>query len=142
MFATADIEDANFATNFDPTAQSANYITTSGGGPAGLVLDEANGRLYVLTRFQNQVEVIDTGSGSVLETHALHNPEPPSVIDGRRFLYDANISSGNGEASCSSCHIFGDLDGLAWNLGDPDGSVSQNTNPVGPDRRRRRASTP
>jgi DNA-binding beta-propeller fold protein YncE len=132
VFDTADIEDADFATHFDPTVASASYIDTSGGGPAGLVLDETHGRLYVLTRFQNQVEVIDTVSGSVLETHALHNPEPPSVIAGRPFLYDANISSGNGEASCSSCHIFGDLDGLAWNLGDPDASVSQNTNPVGP----------
>src|SRR4029434_7431890 len=37
---TAAIEDANFETNFDPTTASANYITTTGDGPAGLVLDE------------------------------------------------------------------------------------------------------
>src|SRR5690606_38505357 len=42
---------------------------------------------------------------------------------GRRFLYDARLSS-NGEASCSSCHVFGDLDSLAWDLGDPDGDVT------------------
>jgi len=126
VFDTADIEDSDFAMNFDPTVESANYIST-GGGPAGLVLDESNDRLYVLTRFLNQVEVINATTGAEVETISLHNPEPVSVIDGRPFLYDANLTSGNGEPTCSSCHIFGDLDGLAWNLGDPDGAMGQNT---------------
>ncbi len=128
VFATADIEDPNFETNFDPTLQSANYIST-GGGPSGLALDETNGRLYVLTRFDNSVRSHDTGSGATLQSISLHNPEPQSVIDGRPFLYDAVATSGNGEASCSSCHIFGDLDNLAWDLGDPDGSTTSNTQP-------------
>ena len=34
----------------------------------------------------------------------------------------------NGEASCSSCHIFGDIDSLAWDLGNPDDVVT--TNPM------------
>ncbi len=128
VFNTADIEDPSFETNFDPTAQSANYIST-GDGPSGLVLDEANNRLYVLTRFQNQVEVVDLSSNNTVETHALNNPEPQSVVDGRPFLYNADITSGNGEASCSSCHIFADFDSLSWNLGDPDGGVSTNNQP-------------
>jgi DNA-binding beta-propeller fold protein YncE len=130
VFDTADIEDPSFATNFDPTVESANYIST-GGGPSGLVLDESNGRLYVLTRFANQLEVIDTATKATLETHPLHNPEPPEVVDGRPFLYDAVATSGNGEASCSSCHIFADFDSLAWNLGDPDGLESINNQPSG-----------
>ena len=128
VFSTADIEDPAFETNFDPTAESASYIDT-GGGPAGLALDETNDRLYVLTRFANQVEVIDLADGSTLATHPLHNPEPASLVDGRPFLYDAVATSGNGEASCSSCHIFGDMDDLAWNLGDPDAATSSNTQP-------------
>src|SRR5262249_33488191 len=32
---------------FDPRTASANYIPVSGGGPSGLALDEARGRLYV-----------------------------------------------------------------------------------------------
>src|SRR5690606_20403376 len=32
----------------------------------------------------------------------------------------------NGEASCSSCHVFGDLDQLAWDLGNPDDPVTSN----------------
>src|SRR6185503_11075585 len=27
----------------------------------------------------------------------------------------------HGDQSCASCHVFGDLDGLAWDLGDPNG---------------------
>jgi len=129
VFTRAELEDPNFDPNFDPEIQSADYLDTSGGGPAGLALDETHDRLYVLTRFNNAVEVIDLGSGLTSASHALHNPEPDEIVEGRPFLYDAQISSGNGEASCSSCHIFGDMDDLAWNLGDPDGVVTSNTQP-------------
>lgn len=128
VFDVVDIEDAAFEDNFDPTVQSANYISTSG-GPSGLVLDEFNNRLYVLTRFANKVEVIDLATKAVVATHKLHNPEPAKVVAGRPFLYDANATSGNGEASCSSCHVFGDMDQLAWNLGNPDEAVSVNPIP-------------
>ena len=115
VFATAALEDDSFVPD------AADHIEVSGGGPAGLLLDEARGRLYVLTRFDNAVSVIDTSSG--VETHhvPLFNPEPASVVEGRRFLYDARLTSGNGTTACASCHVFGDFDGLAWDLGDPDG---------------------
>jgi hypothetical protein len=131
VFTKAELEDAAFETNFDPDGPngSADYLTTTGGGPAGLVLDETHNRLYVATRFNNSVEVIDLGSGTTSAVLPLHSPEPQTVVDGRPFLYDAVVSSGNGEASCSSCHIFGDNDSLAWNLGDPDGLISTNNQP-------------
>ena len=47
------------------------------------------------------------------------DPAPPAVRDGRRFLYDARDTSGHGDSACASCHIFGDFDSLAWDLGDP-----------------------
>jgi DNA-binding beta-propeller fold protein YncE len=128
VFNAADIESANFEATFNPATASANYISTSG-GPSGLALDEANNRLYVLTRFGNQVEVVNLGTKATVETHTLHNPEPQKVVEGRPFLYDANATSGNGETSCSSCHIFGDLDHLAWNLGNPDDGTSINNQP-------------
>jgi hypothetical protein len=145
VFTKAELEDPAFETNYDPMGVngSADYLTTTGGGPAGLVLDEANNRLYVMTRFNNAVEVIDLGTGTTSAVLPMHNPETQTVVDGRPFLYDAVATSGNGEASCSSCHIFGDNDNLAWNLGDPDGLTSINnqpqpdpileaTNPTGP----------
>ncbi|MEZ7981366.1 MAG: hypothetical protein QMC74_16920 [Myxococcota bacterium] len=129
VFSRTEIEDPAFEANFDPTAQSADYLTTIGGGPTGMALDETNNRLYVMTRFNNSIEVIDLTTEASWAIHPLHNPEPASLVDGRSFLYDAVATSGNGEASCASCHIFGDFDALAWNLGDPDGAVSTNNQP-------------
>jgi YVTN family beta-propeller protein len=125
VFSTASIEN----NTFNPTTASADYITTTGGGPAGLVLDEVNDRLYVLTRFDNTVHVIDPATKATLASIPLFNPEPASVVIGRPFLYDAQITSANGEASCASCHIFGDNDNLAWNLGNPDDGTSTNNQP-------------
>jgi hypothetical protein len=59
----------------------------------------------------------------------MHNPEPPSVVAGRRFLYDASFSSSHGDSSCASCHVFGDWDSLAWDLGNPDAKVTGNPGP-------------
>jgi DNA-binding beta-propeller fold protein YncE len=129
VFTQTELEDPVFEANFVPTSESADYLSTTGGGPSGVALDEVNNRIFVTTRFNNSVEVIELGSGTTSAIHALHNPEPASVIDGRPFLYDAVATSGNGETSCSSCHIFGDFDSLAWNLGDPDGGLGINNQP-------------
>jgi DNA-binding beta-propeller fold protein YncE len=115
---------------FDPETDSDNYIPVSGGGPSGLVLDAGHDRLYVLTRFDNGLSVVNLGSGAEVAHLSLHNPEPATVVNGRRFLYDADHTSSNGEASCSSCHIFGDMDDLAWDLGNPDDVVKHNPIPI------------
>jgi DNA-binding beta-propeller fold protein YncE len=122
VFDTATLEN----NTFNPTLASVNYITVTGGGPGGLALDQPRNRLYVLTRFDNSVSVVNLGTGSETAHVALHNPEPPEVVNGRRFLYDAVESSANGEASCASCHTFGDNDQIAWDLGNPDDVVTQN----------------
>jgi len=51
----------------------------------------------------------------------MHNPEPASIVKGRRFLYDASFTSSHGDSACASCHIFGDFDSLAWDLGNRTG---------------------
>jgi DNA-binding beta-propeller fold protein YncE len=124
-FAASALEDDTFVPN------AADHIAVSGGGPTGLALDEAHARLYVLTRFDNAVKVINTATQTETAQHPLHNPEPPVVRDGRPFLYDAQLTSSNGEASCSSCHVFGDFDSLGWDLGNPDDAVAPNNNPPG-----------
>jgi YVTN family beta-propeller protein len=128
VYTTNIMEDPNWEANFDPTSTSIFYINT-GGGPTGLAINEGDNLLYVMTRFANQVEVISRTSGQTIDIHPLHNPEPPHVIDGRPFLYDAQLTSGNGEASCSSCHIFADMDHLAWDLGNPDDHTTNNVQP-------------
>ncbi len=115
---------------FDPVSGSANYIPVSGGGVSGLVLDEARGHLYAMTRFDNAVKTIDLASHREVTASTMPNPEPVSILRGRPMLYDATGFSGNGEATCASCHIFGDMDDLAWDLGNPDNPVTQSPIPI------------
>lgn len=124
IFDTAKLEDNSFIPNAN------DHIVLSGGGPTGLALDEANGRLYVLTRFDNAISVVDLASRTEKAHIPLFNPEPESVIVGRPFLYDANLSSSNGENACASCHIFGDMDNLAWDLGNPFATAVNNPGPL------------
>ncbi|MCX8070841.1 MAG: hypothetical protein N3C12_00070 [Candidatus Binatia bacterium] len=124
VFNTSALENDTFVPN------NANYISVSGGGPAGLALHEGWQRLYVLTRFDNGIAIVDTSTKTEIDHVSLYNPEPPSVVNGRRFLYDAFYTSSNGEAACASCHIFADLDSLAWDLGNPDDETQTNPLPV------------
>jgi DNA-binding beta-propeller fold protein YncE len=126
VFDTAALEQDTF----DPVAASANYITVSGGGVSGLALDEARGLLYAMTRFDDAVKVIALSARQEVMKLPLPNPEPLPVVHGRPMLYDATRFSGNGEASCASCHIFGDKDDLAWDLGNPDNAVTQSPIPI------------
>lgn len=129
VFSTAALEANTFTPN------DANHIDISGGGPAGVVLDEAQQRLYVLARFDQTISVVDLSSSPGTETAVVslpHNPEPASVTDGRPILYDALLTSSNGEATCSSCHVFGRMDDISWDLGNPDGDVLPNNNVQGP----------
>jgi len=130
VFDTAVLDSDSAWNAFDPVTGSDAYIPLTAGGPSGLALDEARNRLYVLTRFDNAVAAVDLASHSEIAHVAMHNPEPPVVVQGRPFLYDAMLTSSNGEASCSSCHVFGDFDSLAWDLGNPDDVVTTNPIPI------------
>jgi YVTN family beta-propeller protein len=123
VYDTGELETDTF------TPDAADQIAVSGGGPTGVVLDEARSQLYVLTRFDNAVKVVSTATGAELDAASLHNPEPEEVVEGRPFLYDASFTSTHGDSACASCHIFGDMDDLAWDLGDPDGDVVNNPGP-------------
>ncbi len=96
-----------------------------GGGPSGLTLAEARSRLYVLNRFDNTISIVDTTTRSEVERIGVagpsrFDPSPDAIRKGRRFLYDATLS-GHGDSACATCHLFGNLDGLAWDLGNPQG---------------------
>jgi hypothetical protein len=99
------------------------------GGPVGLELDEDRDRLYVLARFTNELVVIDTRTRSVTDREKMFNPEPADIVQGRPFLYDARRTSSHGDSACASCHIFGDFDGLSWDLGAPNDRDFPNLGP-------------
>jgi DNA-binding beta-propeller fold protein YncE len=129
VYNTAQLENDTFVPN------TANQITVSGGGPSGLALDESANRLYVLTRFDNAIKIVNTQTKAEIGRASMFNPEPAHIVNGRRFLYDASLSSSHGDSACFSCHIYGDTDHLAWDLGDPDQpnapdpNVKQNPSP-------------
>lgn len=129
VYNTTQLENNSFVPN------AADQIPVSGGGPTGLALDERENRLYVLTRFDNSIKIINTLTKAEIGSARMHNPEPAHIVRGRRFLYDASLSSTHGDSACASCHMFGDADQLAWNLGDPDQAnapdpnAKQNTSP-------------
>jgi DNA-binding beta-propeller fold protein YncE len=105
----------------DTSPSAENQIQLSGGGPTGVVVDEQHRRAFVLTRFDNSISMIDLTKGTEIQKHEMFNPEPESVVIGRKYLYDANLTSQHGVTSCASCHIGGDKDELAWDLGNPGG---------------------
>lgn len=117
VYDTAALENDTFVPD------TADQISLTGGGPTGVVLDETNGHAYVMTRFDNSISVVDTMNRSEIGHVAMYNPEPASIVNGRPFLYDAALSSSHGDSACASCHIFGDFDSLAWDLGNPDASL-------------------
>ena len=93
-------------------------------GPRGLALNSLTQRLYALNRIANTLSIIDTSRDTVLGETPVgsHDPTPAFIREGRGFLYDAKLS-GNGSFSCASCHVDAEMDMLAWDLGDPAGSM-------------------
>jgi DNA-binding beta-propeller fold protein YncE len=122
VYDTAALENDTFVPSL------ADQITVSGGGPTGLALDEVEDRLYVLTRFDNSIKIIDTNTRTEVGAVSMYNPEPAHVVAGRRFLYDASFTSSHGDSACASCHIFGDMDHIGWDLGNPDDPTTPDPN--------------
>lgn len=111
--------------NYTPDA--SRYVDVPA-GPVGLAINASGSRLFVYSRIAHAVSVIDVPNRTILSTRSLFSPESTAVREGRRFLYDATLSSANGTVSCASCHVFGDLDHLAWDLGNPDDRMQNNPN--------------
>ncbi len=94
-----------------------------GQGPTGVVASADGTRVYVLNRFGASVSTVNTGSNTEVARTSFFDPTPTAVRDGRPFLYDTHLTSGLGQASCASCHVDGRADRIAWDLGNPQGSI-------------------
>jgi hypothetical protein len=104
-------------------------LAVTGEGPIGLAADSMRGRLYVYCRISNEVRVFDIEQGYALvggPKRLSYDPEPRAVKQGRGLLYDARSATGagNGNMACSTCHVFGHTDQLAWDLGNSEGALS------------------
>jgi YVTN family beta-propeller protein len=123
-FPTAQIDADTFVPN------AATHITLSGeGGPTDMVFDRSGARMFVYKRFDNAVAIVDVAARRETASVPLFNPEPNTVKVGRKFFYDARITSSNGEANCNVCHPGADKDDLPWDLGTPFFGLTPNPNP-------------
>ncbi len=94
-------------------------------GPRALAHHPSLDLLFVLNRLSTSIGVVDTKANKlVAEVDLGYDPTPKVIREGRGFLYDAKLS-GNGTMSCASCHVDGDHDHLAWDLGDPAGTTRE-----------------
>jgi YVTN family beta-propeller protein len=108
----------------DPKAIGPVVASATKRGPRGLAININTNTLYSFNRISNTISVINTTTQKVVAEIATgsSDPTPAAIRGGRGFLYDAKLS-GNGTASCASCHPDGEADHLAWDLGDPNGSM-------------------
>lgn len=93
--------------------------------PTALAASPVPGTVFVMDRLDYsifRVDVTNAGSPQVQRRRALFNPEPPEIPRGRPFLYSARFTN-NFASACATCHVEGHFDGLAWDLGDPNGPL-------------------
>jgi cytochrome c peroxidase len=122
-FRKAALEDDSF----QPDA--ASHIQLSGdGGPTDMVLSADGARMFVYKRFDNAIATVDLAAREEVAVTPLFTPEPAEVRVGRKFFYDATLTSSNGEANCNVCHPGADKDDLAWDLATPFEGVKPNPN--------------
>src|SRR5207248_2319588 len=99
-----------------------------GGGPSGVALKESVARLYVMNRFDDTISIVDTSTNAAVGVIGVagpsrFDPSPDVIKAGRKFLYDAQVTSGHGDVGCATCHVFGNFDNIAWDLGNPEGTM-------------------
>ncbi|MBL7962622.1 MAG: beta-propeller fold lactonase family protein [Flavobacteriales bacterium] len=102
-----------------------------GEGPTGIVLDETNGRAYVLNRFEGSISVVDLSTDAETGRMSFFDPTPLPIKKGRKHLYNTHLGSGHGHIACGSCHVDSRWDRLAWDLGNPAGDMVTVNDPAG-----------
>lgn len=98
-------------------------IPLSAGGSCGIAVHAELPVAYVYTLYDNGISTVDLEHWTEIDHLNMFSAEPEAVVRGRRFLYDAEYTSSRGNDSCATCHVFGNTDALAWDLGDPDGET-------------------
>jgi YVTN family beta-propeller protein len=109
----------------EPTALGSAVDPAHKRGPRGLALNATGHMLYVGNRISNTISIVDIAKNAVVSEIPVgtFDPTPTVIRNGRGFLYDAKLS-GNGTGACASCHVDADMDHLAWDLGNPFGTVT------------------
>ena len=94
-----------------------------GEGPTGIILDEVRDRGYVLNKFGASLSIVSLSREVEIARVPFFDPSPAALKAGRRHLYNTHTTSGLGHVACGSCHVDARMDRLAWDLGQPAGSM-------------------
>lgn len=117
-----------FDAAFARAGTNATKTIEVGEGPTGVVVHPSSGTVYVLNKFEGSISSVDPiAEAETDRTPFAFDPTPIAIKDGRKHLYDTHKNSGLGQIACASCHIDARMDRLAWDLGDPQGSMKATT---------------
>ncbi len=97
-------------------------------GPRGISIHPQTGHLLIYNKLSQTISLIHGKMHHVIAEFPWSSHQPISIAQqqGRGFFFDARLS-GNGTVACGSCHLDADIDGIAWDLGDPVGRMSSIT---------------
>jgi len=107
----------------DHLGLSRRYVTSRipvGANPQALAVSHDGKWIFVANRLDDCISVIDTESDQVLRTIVLGQPSSPDrILLGEQFFHSARRTFQN-QFTCASCHPYGGVDGLQYDL-EPDG---------------------
>lgn len=117
-----------FDAGFARVGSTPSTTIEVGEGPTGVVVHPSSGMIFVLNKFEGSVSCVDPIQQQEIDRAEFpFDPTPLAIKDGRKHLYDTHKNSGLGQVACASCHIDARMDRLAWELGDPQGSMKATT---------------
>ena len=102
---------------------SANYVVARipvGRNPRGLALSADGSKLYVATRLDDAVAIIDTATRTVTGSIAMGAPAELTAERRGERLFNSSRFAFHGAFGCATCHLDNTIDGLHWDL-EPDG---------------------
>ncbi len=102
---------------------SANYVVARipvGRNPRGLALSPDGSRLYVATRLDDAIAVIDTQKRAVVGHIAMGGPSELTPERRGERLFNSSRFAFHGAFGCANCHLDHTIDGVQWDL-EPDG---------------------
>jgi YVTN family beta-propeller protein len=102
---------------------SANYVVARipvGRNPRGLALSADGSKLYVATRLDDAVAIIDTATRTVTGSIPMGAPAELTAERRGERLFNSSRFAFHGAFGCATCHLDNTINGLSWDL-EPDG---------------------
>ena len=110
----------SFATDLSASAHYVLSRIPTGRNPRGLALSPDGSKLYVASRLDDAITVIDTKKRVVADTIPLGGPTELTAERRGERLFNSGRFAFHGAFGCANCHIDLTIDGLQWDL-EPDG---------------------